>query len=139
MPDRGRTKIMVADTRAARRRPSWAAERGRPVWVGVLAQAAVILAAIGIGIAILYFAEVISGVKVLAAGVGIAALARLVGGAAIAAHWVHVGLLGHVDILSQALEASPDAQLIVGPHGQAAYANVAFDNLFGASRDIPLE
>jgi two-component system cell cycle sensor histidine kinase/response regulator CckA len=130
---------MAAVSEAARRIGHWGAERGRPVWVGVLAQAAVILAAIGIGIAILYFAEVISGVKVLAAVVGIAALAGLVGVAAIAAHWVHGGLVGHVDILSQALEASPDAQLIVGPNGHVAYANAAFDNLFGASRDVPLD
>src|SRR5580704_12450982 len=122
---------MVADSEAARRLTSWGAARERPAWVGVLAQAAVILAAIGIGIAILYFAEVISGVKVLAAVVGIAALAGLIGVAAIAAHWVHGGLVGHVDILSQALEASPDAQLIIDPRGHVDYANAAFDSLLG--------
>src|SRR6185437_4734343 len=79
---------------------------------------------------ILYFAEVISGVKVVAAVVAMIALAGLVGVAAIAAHWVHGGLIGRVDILSQALEASPDAQAIVGPDGRVAYANTAFTTLF---------
>ena len=68
---------MVAYSQAARRLAHWGAERGRPVWVGILAQAAVILAAIGIGIAILYAAEVISGVRVLAMVVALAALAGL--------------------------------------------------------------
>jgi len=119
---------MVADSQAARRL-SWVIDRGRPVWVGVLAQAAVILAAIGIGIGILYFAEVISGVRVVATVVAIAALAGLVGIAAIAAHWVNGGLTSRADILIQALEASPDAQLIVAPDGRVAYANSAFNNL----------
>jgi two-component system cell cycle sensor histidine kinase/response regulator CckA len=120
---------MVAESQAARRL-SWVIDRGRPVWVGVLAQAAVILAAIGIGIGILYFAEVISGVRVVATVVAIAALAGLVGIAAIAAHWVNGGLTSRADILIQALEASPDAQLIVAPDGRVAYANSAFNNLF---------
>src|SRR5580692_2080459 len=120
---------MVAYSEAARRLAHWRAERGRPIWVGVLAQAAVILAAIGIGIGILYFAEVISGVRVVATVVALAALAGLVGVAAIAAHWVQGGLAGRVDILSQALEASPDAQLIVAPDGRVAYANASLNNL----------
>jgi two-component system, cell cycle sensor histidine kinase and response regulator CckA len=119
---------MVADSETVRRL-SFGRDRSRSFWVGVMAQAAVILAAICIGIAILYFAEVISGVRVVAVVVGIAALAGLVGVAAIAAHWVQGGLAGRVDILSQALEASPDAQLIVAPDGRVAYANAALSNL----------
>ena len=41
-----------------------------------------------------------------------------------------MGARGRVDILSQALEASPDAQLIVDPDGRIAYANTAFISLF---------
>jgi two-component system, cell cycle sensor histidine kinase and response regulator CckA len=130
---------MVAYSAAARRLRHWGAERDRPAWVGVLAQAAVILAAIGIGIFILYAAEVISGVRVVAMVVALAALAGLVGVAAIAAHWVHGGLEGRVDILSQALEASPDAQLIVGPDGRMAYANSAFISLFAPDGGVPLD
>ncbi len=120
--------MMVADSETVRRL-SFGRDRNRTLWVGVMAQAAVILAAICIGIAILYVAEIISGVRVLATVVAIAALAGLIGVAAIAAHWVQGGLAGRVDILSQALEASPDAQLIVAPDGRVAYANTAFNNL----------
>lgn len=130
---------MVAYSEAARRLRHWGAGRGRGAWVGILAQAAVILAAIGIGIGILYAAEVISGVRVVAMVVALAALAGLVGVAAIAAHWVHGGLEGRVDILSQALEASPDAQLIVGPDDRVAYANTAFTSLFAPDGGAPLD
>jgi len=119
---------MVADSEAGRRL-NWSAARGRQAWVGILAQAAVILAAIGIGIGILYAAEVISGVRVIATVVAITALAALIGVAAVAAHWVQGGLVGRLDILSQALEASPDAQLIVAPDGSVAYANAALGHL----------
>ncbi|HTW50944.1 MAG TPA: PAS domain-containing protein [Stellaceae bacterium] len=129
---------MVAYSATSRRLAQWR-ERRRPVWVGVLAQAAVILAAIGIGILILYFAEVISGVRVVAAVVGIAALAAVIGVAAVAAHWVHGGLDRRVDILSQALEASPDAQMIVGPDGRIAYANSAFISFFDPDGGAPLD
>jgi two-component system cell cycle sensor histidine kinase/response regulator CckA len=130
---------MVAYSEAARRLAHWRAEPGRPVWVGVLAQAAVIFAAIGACIFILYVAEVISGVRVVAMVVAIAAIGGLVGVAAIAALWVHGGLDSRVDILSQALEASPDAQLIVGPDGQVAYANTAFTSQFAPDGGAPLE
>ena len=130
---------MVAYSEAARRLAHWRAERGRPAWVGVLAQAAVILAAIGVGIFILYVAEVISGVRVVEMVVAIAALGGLVGVAAIAALWVHGGLDSRVDILSQALEASPDAQLIVGSDGRVAYANTAFTSQFEPDERSPLD
>src|ERR1700733_1907928 len=130
---------MGAYSEAARRLAHWRAERGRPVWVGILAQAAVILAAIGVGILILYAAEVISGVRVVAMVVAIAALAGVVGIAALAAHWVHGGLDSRLDVLSQALEASPDAQLIVGPDGRVAYANTAFTSFFAPHGGAPLD
>jgi two-component system, cell cycle sensor histidine kinase and response regulator CckA len=130
---------MVAYSEAARRLAHWGAQRGRPVWVGVLAQAAVILAAVGVCIFILYAAEVISGVRVVEVVVAIVALGGLVGVAAIAALWVHGGLDKRVDILSQALEASPDAQLIVAPDGSAAYANTAFISQFALDGEAPLD
>ncbi|HTZ38088.1 MAG TPA: PAS domain-containing protein [Stellaceae bacterium] len=130
---------MVAYSEAARRLRRWGTGRGRGAWVVVLAQAAVILGAIGVGIAILFAAEVISGVKVLATVVALAALAGVIGVAALAAHWLHDRFEGRVDILSQALEASPDAQLIVGPDGRVAYANTAFTSQFAPSGGAPLD
>src|ERR1700722_5428678 len=130
---------MVAYSEAARRLWQRGAVPSRPAWVGVLAQAAVILAAIGIGVFILYAAEVISGVHVVAMVVAIVELGCVVGIAAIAALWVHGGLDGQVDILSQALEASPDAQLIVAPDGRVAYANAAFISFFAPAGGAPLD
>jgi two-component system, cell cycle sensor histidine kinase and response regulator CckA len=130
---------MVAYNEAARRLSHWRAARRRPVWVSVLAQAAMILAAIGIGVFILYAAEVISGVRVVAMVVAIIALSCVVGVAAIGALWVHGGLEGRFDILSQALEASPDAQLIVAPDGSVAYANSAFISQFAPQGGAPLD
>ena len=78
---------MVAYSEAARRLRQRGAVPSRPAWVGVLAQAAVILAAIGIGVFILYAAEIISGVHVVAMIVAIVALGCVGGVAAIAALW----------------------------------------------------
>ncbi|HWB51223.1 MAG TPA: PAS domain S-box protein [Stellaceae bacterium] len=130
---------MVAYSEAARRLNHWRATRRRPVWVGILAQAALILAVIGIGVFILYAAEIISGVRVVAMVVAIVALGCVVGVAAIGALWVHGGLEGRLDILSQALEASPDAQLIVAPDGIIAYANTAFTSQFAPDGGPPLD
>jgi len=130
---------MVAYSEAARRLKHWGAVGRRPVWVRILAQAALILAAIGGCIFILYSAEIISGVRVVAMVVAIIALAGLVGVAAIAALWVHGGLDSRVDVLSQALEASPDAQLIVAPDGSVAYANTTFTSQFAPDGGPPLD
>jgi two-component system, cell cycle sensor histidine kinase and response regulator CckA len=63
----------------------------------------------------------------------------VIGVAAVAAQWVHGGLDRRVDILSQALEASPDAQMIVGPDGRIAYANSAFISFFDPDGGAPLD
>src|SRR5208282_3609284 len=47
-------------------------------------------------------------------------------------------LAGRVDILSQALDASPDPQLILAPNGKIAYANTAFHGLFPQSDEPAL-
>ena len=121
---------MVAETGGARRLARWAAERRQPKWIGLLGNTAVILAASGIAIGVLYFAQVISNADVAAAAVMIVAVAAVIGVAAGSAAWVHAALAGRVDILSQALDASPDAQLILAPNGRIAYANTAFHDLF---------
>ena len=130
---------MVAYSETVRRFKLRRMDRRRPFWVGILAQAAVMLAALGLCIFILYAAEVISGVRVVEVVVAIIALGGLVGVAAIAALWVHDGLDSRVDVLSQALEASPDAQLIVAPDGGVAYANTAFTSLFASDGEPPLD
>ncbi|HZT86655.1 MAG TPA: PAS domain-containing protein [Stellaceae bacterium] len=130
---------MVADTE---REASWrsaGAPEARPGWIGLLANVALALAAIGGGVAVLFFAEVVSGSKVEATAIALAGLGGIAGVAAFAARWVHAALAGRVEILNQALDASPDAQLIVGPDGRMVYANTAFHRLFGETAGRPLD
>ncbi len=129
---------MVADTEGARRWANWAAERSQPWWIGWLAHAALALAAIGVGVGVLSFARVISGVNVDVTAIAVTGLAGITAVTAFAARWVHSALSRRVDILSQALEASPDAQLIVASDGRIAYANTAFHDLFPQPGADPL-
>jgi len=137
--ERGGAEIMVAETDGARRLAHWVAERHPPAWIGLLGNTAVILAATGIAVGVLYFAQVISNANVAAAAITIVAVAAVIGVAAGSARWVHAALAGRVDILSQALDASPDAQLILAPNGRIAYANTAFHDLFPQSDQPALE
>jgi two-component system cell cycle sensor histidine kinase/response regulator CckA len=121
---------MVADTEGTRRWVSWAAYRRQPGWVGILANAALILAVSAVGAAMLFFTKVIAGAEIAAAAIIIVGAAMVFGVAAAAARWVHRALAGRVDILTQALDASPDPQLILAPDGRIAYANTAFYGLF---------
>jgi two-component system cell cycle sensor histidine kinase/response regulator CckA len=121
---------MVADAEGARRSADWATEQSQPRWIGLLGQAALLLAAAGIVTGFLYVAGVVTGGNTAATAIAATSLAGIAGLAAIAARWVHSALAGRVDILSQALEASSDAQLIVRSDGWIAYANTAFHHLF---------
>jgi len=121
---------MVADAHGARRWANWVSERKPPGWIGLLANAAVVLAIVGSGISFLYFAQILSTPGAKATAIMVSWLAAVAGITAFGAHWLHGALASRVDILSQALEASPDAQLIVAPDGRIGYANTAFHHLF---------
>src|SRR5207237_323827 len=130
---------MVAEAEGARRWVRWAAERRQPGPRGLLGDTAVILAAAGLAVGVLYFSHVISASQIAPAAITIVALAAVIGVAAGgAARWAHAALAGRVDILSQALDASPDAQLILAPDGRIAYANTAFHDLFPQSEEPAL-
>src|SRR5712691_8426960 len=130
---------MVAEAEGARRWVRWAAERRQPGLKGLLGDTAVILLAAGLAVGVLYFSHVISAAQIAPAASTIVALAAIIGVAAGgAARWVHAALAGRVDILSQALDASPDAQLILAPDGKIAYANTAFHDLFPQSDEPAL-
>ena len=121
---------MVADTGGARRGTRWTAARRQPNWIMLLGNFALILATTGLGVGSLYGAQVISGATVPGAALSILGVAGVIGVAAGVAHRMHEALGGRVDILSQALDTSPDAQLIIAPNGRIAYANTAFHDLF---------
>ncbi|MBV9859260.1 MAG: PAS domain-containing protein, partial [Alphaproteobacteria bacterium] len=130
---------MVADVVQTRRFASWLAERRRPWWIGLLASGALILGAIGGGVGVLYFAQVLSDSRAEATAITMVGLAGVAGVAAVAARWVHTALAGRLDILSQALEASTDPQVIIGPGGRMAYANTAFHHLLPEGTEPPLD
>src|SRR5690349_2228294 len=69
--ERGGTRIMVADTGGAGRSARWAAARRQPGWIGLLGNAARILTTIGLGVAALYGAQVVSGANAAAAAITI--------------------------------------------------------------------
>jgi two-component system, cell cycle sensor histidine kinase and response regulator CckA len=129
---------MVAETAGVRRLGNWAAYRRQPGWVGIIANSALVLSAGGLGAALLYLAKVISGDNFAAAVAMIVAFAVLFGAAAAAVRRMHAALSRRVDILSQALDASPDPQLIVAPDGRIAYANTAFHELFPEAGGLAL-
>src|SRR3954451_3144809 len=130
---------MVADVEGARRWASWAFERRHPGWIGRLSNAALILGAAGIIVGTLYASEVISGIQAQAVTTMVIALAVISAFAAFAARAMHAALSARVDILSQALDASADAQLIIASDGRIAYANTAFYDLFPQFPEAPLE
>src|SRR5436190_1395187 len=130
---------MVADVEGARRWANWAFERRLPGWIGRLSNAALILGAAGIIVGSLYASEVISGTEAQAVTSMVIALAVMSAFAAFAARAMHVALSARVDILSQALDASADAQLIIASDGRIAYANTAFYDLFPQFPEAPLE
>jgi two-component system cell cycle sensor histidine kinase/response regulator CckA len=129
---------MVAEAEGAPRWANWAAERHQPWWIRWLAHVALVLAAVGVGVGILSAAEVIPGANIAVTAITMTGLAGITGVTAFAARWVHAALSGRVDILSQALEASPDAQLVLDPMGRIVYANTAFNDLFPLSAEAPL-
>ena len=130
---------MVADVEGARRWANWGFEREQPGWIGRLSNIALILAAAGAVAGALYASEVIAGVQAQAVTSTLIALAVISGFAAFAARAMHTALAGRVDILSQALDASADAQVIIAPGGHIAYANTAFYDLFPQFPEAPLE
>src|SRR3954447_5410583 len=101
---------MVAEIEGARR---WDARGAQPGWIGILGNIAMLLAAGGAGLGSLYFSQIVSGPRVELIATAILALAAVIGALAGAARWMHAALAARVDFLSQALEASPDAQLIL--------------------------
>jgi two-component system, cell cycle sensor histidine kinase and response regulator CckA len=129
---------MVADAERAVRPSRWTGERAQPGWIGLLGNAALLLVATGLAVAGLYFAGVLEGANLAAAAISVFALAAIVGVAAAVASWMQSALGSRVDVLSQALDASPDAQLILTPDGRIAYANTAFHDLFPTSDEPPL-
>ncbi len=109
-----------------------------PAWVRGLSAAALFLALAALTLGTLLFTEMLQGEAARPAALVLAGLALVVGSAAVVARLVHTTFVGRLALLSQALETSPQAHLIVGPDGGTAYANAAFRRFFGTA-PRPLE
>ena len=109
-----------------------------PGWFRSLGSAAQALAAIA-GFGALYLTWTITGSTTQATEYTIFGLAGISVVAAFAARLAQSALADHLDVLSLALDAAPDAQMIVAGDGRMAYANLAFDRLFPGRGEPPLD
>ena len=111
---------------------------GYPGWIRSLGGAAQALAAIA-GFGALYLAWTITGSTTQPIEYTIFGLVGISGVAAFAARRAQGALADRLDMLSLALDAVPDPQMIVAGDGRMAYANLAFDRLFPGSGKVALD
>jgi two-component system cell cycle sensor histidine kinase/response regulator CckA len=130
---------MAVEGTGSRRRALWPEQREQPWWLLSLATLGLTLCMLGAGLGLLDLARATAGLRAEAVVTVLLAVGTIAGGIALAVRWAHAALAGRVDILSQALDASPDAQLIVAPSGRMVYANAAFAGLFPATEEAPLD
>jgi len=112
---------------------------GMPVWMRRLGTIAIACGVLALALFLVSLAEFIGGDAARPAALVFVALAAMNGIASIVAKQVHAALAGRLDLLSQALEASPNAHLIVAPDGSIAYANAAFHRFFPDLQGPPLD
>jgi two-component system cell cycle sensor histidine kinase/response regulator CckA len=120
-------------------RPAKPAGGGVPLWTRWLGLVALACSGVAALLLLVSLAELVEGRTAQTFALGFAVLAGAFGIAAMVAKQVHALLVGRLDLLSQALEASPNAHLIVAPDGQIAYANAAFHRFFPELPSPPLD
>jgi two-component system, cell cycle sensor histidine kinase and response regulator CckA len=109
-----------------------------PRWMHRLAILAGSLAAAALLVGVLTLTKISEGVIAWPASILLAGMALLSAVASVVANRVHRALAGRVDLLVHALEASPNAHLILGPKDSIAYANAAFRALCPDGEAAPL-
>src|SRR5215469_11667253 len=110
-----------------------------PLWMRRLSLLAAVLAVAAAATATLTFAEVARGGIFAPTALALATLSAFAAIASLVARRVHAGLSSQVDLLAHALDASPNAHLILAPRGASAYSNAAFRALFPDGEGGPLE
>ena len=111
---------------------------GMPAWMRWLGPIALACGVLALGLFVVSLAELIGGAMAHSVAILLVAIGALFGVASVVARQVHAALGGRVDLLSQALEASPNGHLIVAPDGAIAYANGAFRRFFPELGNPPL-
>jgi two-component system, cell cycle sensor histidine kinase and response regulator CckA len=119
--------------------PELIAGAGMPAWMRRLGLIALICAGLAALLLVVSLLEFVEDARARPLAAGLIALAGILGMAAIVGRQLHRALAGRVDLLSQALEASASAHLILAPDGAIAYANAAFHRCFPAVAAPPLE
>src|SRR5260370_24084257 len=138
--DRGIAAVTMqpAIRRRAPRAAALPSTAGVPTWMRRLSAIALGCAALGLALLIVSLAEFIEGSTARPLAVVLIIFAAACGLAALVARQVHAALAGRVDLLSQALEASPHSHLVVAPDRPVAYSHAAFHSFFPRPRNPPL-
>jgi two-component system, cell cycle sensor histidine kinase and response regulator CckA len=110
-----------------------------PRWISRLNLLTAVLSAAALIVGLATLGGISQGVIFWPASMLLAGVALLSGVASVVANRVHDVLARRLDVLAHALEASPNAHLILGPRDTAAYANAAFRLLFPAGEAAPLQ
>ncbi|MGH7125060.1 MAG: hypothetical protein ACREFI_11860, partial [Stellaceae bacterium] len=107
-------------------------------WIYRLGLLTAVLAAAALIVGLATLSGISQGTIFWPASMLLAGMALLAGVASVVANRVHDVLARRVDVLAHALEASPNAHLILGPRETMAYANAAFRSLFPDGDTAPL-
>jgi two-component system, cell cycle sensor histidine kinase and response regulator CckA len=112
---------------------------GLPAWMRGLVAVAVGCAVLGLGLLVVALTALSGNALARPLAIVLIFVAAACGLASLVARQVHAALAGRVDLLSQALEASPNAHLVVAPDDSIAYANAAFHRFFPDLGNPPLD
>jgi two-component system cell cycle sensor histidine kinase/response regulator CckA len=131
--------MQPAIRRAAPRATALPSGAGAPIWMRRLSVIALGCALLALVLFFVSLAEFIEGTIARPLAIVLVVFAVCCGLVSLVARQVHAALAGRVDLLSQALEASPNAHLVVAPDGSIAYANAAFHRFFPELGSPPLD
>jgi two-component system, cell cycle sensor histidine kinase and response regulator CckA len=136
----GMPETTVTVEPALRGAAAWESElprsSGMPAWMRRLGAIAIVCGLLAVIMGLVSLAEF---VRARPFALGFAVIAGVFGMAAVVTRQVHAALAGRVDLLSQALEASQNAHLVLARDGGIAYANAAFLRFFPELGSPPLD
>jgi two-component system cell cycle sensor histidine kinase/response regulator CckA len=121
---------IVAKAERSDRRARWIVERSNPRRIRFLATGSSTGALVAAFVASLYFGHIVPGFSADVMALLIVGLSGLSGLTALACGREVAALSRRTDILSRALDAVPEARLIVTPDGRVNYANIEFERFF---------